>query len=644
MTTSRFLCVANLSRFAQPVDLDLSKLEGHGSGGDARLRGIPDRSSASRTGSRWLLIVSCGSSFSRKPESAEAATAMSQNTCPLDVTAGWESILEGAGRERLGNRRPAGVSCRSSAGSRENPAKLKRTRIVDWAASWTRRIQRWRWSKCSSKPDRRMLYLLPLGDDVLATPAKNCAAPPPTAVIAPVASAKIPGCCTMAVFDDDTCARIAFADRERREATRAQRPIRGHARQGISRNSRIRAERRCRCGAARPSKATRRSSVRRSLHPEAIPPPGARHESGLRNRPVPHRENQLRPHSAIRRLDRVLARERIAEPTDALRCCKGLVPMKATAGSGPSRNSNATIEIVARRSRFPKMRARKLGDPLDLSEHPPSQLARDHVGIYLDSAATLGRRTAELHLALASPTDDPAFAPEPLDRATICKRMLADLQQHAAAGLRRAEGSRVRICPTKSSRLRPRCSAGAAGSWIISARLQISQLSSQRIRIHGDYHLGSGAARENRFRDSGFRRRAGAPAGLSPLQAIPAERCRGHAAFFQLCRVREPDQLHRAPSREILLVWSPGRSSGNDLRPRHFCAPTGRPRRAQDFCPPKPRTFEAARFFLLDKALYEVLYELNSSPGMGAHSVVGHHVALDIIVFAVRSPESDSTV
>ena len=63
---------------------------------------------------------------------------------------------------------------------------------------------------------------------------------------------------------------------------------------------------------------------------------------------------------------------------------------------------------------FPESVTADLRNPLDLSEQPVSQMAQDHLGIYLDAAATLGRRTAEMHLALASPTDDPAFAPEPL--------------------------------------------------------------------------------------------------------------------------------------------------------------------------------------------------------------------------------------
>ena len=50
---------------------------------------------------------------------------------------------------------------------------------------------------------------------------------------------------------------------------------------------------------------------------------------------------------------------------------------------------------------------------LDLAERPAAQLAHELIGRYLESARLLGERTAELHVALASEPDDPAFAPEP---------------------------------------------------------------------------------------------------------------------------------------------------------------------------------------------------------------------------------------
>src|SRR5438876_3456045 len=44
-------------------------------------------------------------------------------------------------------------------------------------------------------------------------------------------------------------------------------------------------------------------------------------------------------------------------------------------------------------------------------EFPPP--VQELLGSYLEQARLLGQRTAELHLALASVSDDPAFAPEP---------------------------------------------------------------------------------------------------------------------------------------------------------------------------------------------------------------------------------------
>jgi trehalose synthase-fused probable maltokinase len=57
---------------------------------------------------------------------------------------------------------------------------------------------------------------------------------------------------------------------------------------------------------------------------------------------------------------------------------------------------------------------------LELSEEEPSPLARELMGEYLDSARLLGRRTAEMQLALASLGDNPDFSPEPF--STLVRR------------------------------------------------------------------------------------------------------------------------------------------------------------------------------------------------------------------------------
>ena len=61
-----------------------------------------------------------------------------------------------------------------------------------------------------------------------------------------------------------------------------------------------------------------------------------------------------------------------------------------------------------------------LGDPESSSLIP--QDAREHAGLSLDAASLLGRRTAELHLALATRADDAAFAPGPVHSGCARRR------------------------------------------------------------------------------------------------------------------------------------------------------------------------------------------------------------------------------
>jgi maltose alpha-D-glucosyltransferase/alpha-amylase len=119
-------------------------------------------------------------------------------------------------------------------------------------------------------------------------------------------------------------------------------------------------------------------------------------------------------------------------------------------------------------------------------ELPP--LAHRTVGSYLDLARMLGTRTGQLHAALASETRDPAFAPEPftehyqrsvyqsihtLSRHNL--RLLARTLEHLPAG------------PAHDAR------AVLADHETVDARLRnllSHRFGGQRIRIHGDFHAG----------------------------------------------------------------------------------------------------------------------------------------------------------
>jgi maltose alpha-D-glucosyltransferase/alpha-amylase len=113
----------------------------------------------------------------------------------------------------------------------------------------------------------------------------------------------------------------------------------------------------------------------------------------------------------------------------------------------------------------------------------PPDLAHETIGAYLESARLLGRRTAELHVALASDPDDPDFAPEPFTA----------LYQRSLYQSMRALTGRVFQQVRRRSRDLP------ASVQVLDLEPEIlgrfravldHKISAHRIRCHGDFHLG----------------------------------------------------------------------------------------------------------------------------------------------------------
>ena len=125
---------------------------------------------------------------------------------------------------------------------------------------------------------------------------------------------------------------------------------------------------------------------------------------------------------------------------------------------------------------------------LETSKLEPAAIAVKAIGGYLDSARLLGRRTAELHAALSSDPTDAAFAPEritPLDHRSIYQS-ISGLEMRAL-DLLRTQMSKLPADAKEEARsvleLEPRISA-------MLKSFLARRLTTSRIRIHGDYHLG----------------------------------------------------------------------------------------------------------------------------------------------------------
>jgi maltose alpha-D-glucosyltransferase/alpha-amylase len=100
----------------------------------------------------------------------------------------------------------------------------------------------------------------------------------------------------------------------------------------------------------------------------------------------------------------------------------------------------------------------------------------------------MGQRLAELHHALTSTTDDPEFAPEPY--STLYQRSTYQSMQNLLARVMRLLNSRASIVPKD---LREQAQLVSSHQKEIAARFDAflrCRLTIDRMRIHGDLHLG----------------------------------------------------------------------------------------------------------------------------------------------------------
>jgi maltose alpha-D-glucosyltransferase/alpha-amylase len=261
---------------------------------------------------------------------------------------------------------------------------------------------------------------------------------------------------------------------------------------------------------------------------------------------------------------------------------------------------------------FPQKLSGEVQGPLELSENPPTQVALDHLGVYLEAGAILGRRTAELHLALATSTDDPAFAPEALTEVDL-NAQFAGIREHASSVLDMLK-ERLSYLPDEVVEV---------AASVLSRRRQILDRFSplngdfppiQQIRIHGDYHLGQVLRVKTDFVILDFEGEPARPLAVrrskqSPLKDVAGMlRSFGYAAYAGLMNytARHPEDLARLEPWAQLWERS---VAAEFLRAYHEAV------QGPDFLPPGNADFrKLLNDFLLDKALYEVLYELNSRP------------------------------
>jgi maltose alpha-D-glucosyltransferase/alpha-amylase len=242
-----------------------------------------------------------------------------------------------------------------------------------------------------------------------------------------------------------------------------------------------------------------------------------------------------------------------------------------------------------------------------------SQDVRAAIGTYLNTAEVLGRRTGELHaeLAAAGPGDE-AFAPEPMSPDDLAQ-LAASMRRHAAGQLDLLERSLPRLDPRKQALA---TAVLQRREDILRSLDEVAELEHPpiRIRIHGDYHLGQVLVSEGDITILDFEGEPARPLAERRAKSLPLRDVAGMLRSFSYAALTALGAAtqHRPEDYERLEPWAAFWEtwvSAVFLR-AYFAAvgPTG-------LLPSIREDVDLLlQTFTLDKAVYELAYELNNRP------------------------------
>jgi maltose alpha-D-glucosyltransferase/alpha-amylase len=248
---------------------------------------------------------------------------------------------------------------------------------------------------------------------------------------------------------------------------------------------------------------------------------------------------------------------------------------------------------------------------LQAMDQTPAPPATDLLDSFQESARLLGQRTAELHLALASDKDDPAFQPLPFtghyqrsiyQSVRNSARRVFQVLRRSQAGLPPRALEHVQQVLDLEEPLLQRYSA------VLRQRII-----AERIRIHGDYHLGQVLYTGRDFVIANFDGDMTRPLGErrlkhSPLRDVAAMLRSFYYVAHQVLVGHGPGIVVRPPDLAPLEPWARlwYLTVGSSFLHAYLAEVTG-----ADFLPEARSEVELLLdIFLLDKSVHEVGHEL----------------------------------
>jgi len=242
------------------------------------------------------------------------------------------------------------------------------------------------------------------------------------------------------------------------------------------------------------------------------------------------------------------------------------------------------------------------------------QLMHELLGeAYLGMIEKLAERTAEMHLSLASLTSDPAFAPEAF--TTLYQR---SIYQAMCEQVKRTVILIREIMHSLPAEQQELCSLLLQKQKTILQQfdpIRREKIDTLKIRIHGDYHLGQVLFTGKDFVIIDFEGEPARPISERKIKRSVFRDISGMLRSFDYAafNVLQPNQsVFRSEESLALAPWADRWSFyvGQHFLDTYFEKTAG-----SDIVPEEPKQREhLMRAYLMNKAVYELNYELNNRP------------------------------
>ena len=304
-----------------------------------------------------------------------------------------------------------------------------------------------------------------------------------------------------------------------------------------------------------------------------------------------------------------------ANGSTALAILQGFVPNQGDAWTYALNTVNSYFDIVLTEKPDLKKLSSFLQQPL-IGTGPDTvpELMHDLLGsFFIEMIELLGKRTAELHLALSSSEDDPAFRPE--NFSLLYQRSLYQSMRGQTRRAMQLLSSRIGELPETVRESSERIMTLESDILTRQHRIVQRKIGARKIRSHGDFHLGQALFTGKDFVIIDFEGEPARAMSERRLKRCPLRDVAGMIRSFHYA-VHTSLNFYASSRPGDITALEPWAEPWFHAVSGLFLHSYLEMMKGSDVLPEKREDIETLLdAYMLEKAVYELMYELNNRPG-----------------------------